>query len=55
MARSNYKFEKRQRELRKQKKKAEKMERKLQKNTPAPNGGADGNAPQDGEGPPLED
>jgi len=49
LARTNYKFEKRQRELKKQKKKAEKMQRKIQKQTASPDEDGTGSAPAEGD------
>jgi hypothetical protein len=45
LARTNYKFEKRQRELKKQKKKAEKLARKFQKQNPSPDEDGGGESP----------
>lgn len=47
MAKTNFGYEKRQRELAKQKKKEEKLKRKLEKNAPAPG--------QNPDQPPVED
>jgi len=55
LARTNYKFEKRQRELKKQKKKAEKLARKFQKQNPSPDGdGGEADPSADDHAPPQD-